>query len=162
MSRRDSREVAVKIMYQREFQAKTAEQFVNEYFEFAEDFKSEDVDNIDELEKDYILDVVSGTIAHRDEFWELITATAKDWKPERIAKVDVAVLLVALYEVLYKDDVPTNVAINEAVEIAKRYGRDESGKFVNGILGAIYRAKTGETAAETEAPSAEDETGDKN
>ena len=61
------------------------------------------------------------------------------WKKERIGKVELTILRLAVYEALFDDDVPTNVAINEAVELAKKYGGDDSPSFVNGILGKLVK-----------------------
>ena len=61
------------------------------------------------------------------------------WKKERIGKVELTILRLAVYEALFDDDVPTNVAINEAVELAKKYGGDDSSSFVNGILGKLVK-----------------------
>lgn len=143
MGRRESRETAVKVIFQYEFQEKTADELVNGYFENIDDYESDEEQKTEDLEKDYILEVVKGTLEHRKEFLELIDKTATDWKIERMAKMDLAVLTVALYEIFYKDDIPDSVAINEAVDIAKKYGRDEASKFVNGVLGTIYRERTG-------------------
>lgn len=72
-----------------------------------------------------------------DEIDEKINQVAKGWKTERMGKADLAILRLAVYEMLYDEDVPVKVAINEAVELAKKYGGDESPAFVNGILGKI-------------------------
>ena len=143
MSRRDSREAAFKVIFQYEFRKKPAEELVEDYFNDIEDFEEEIKKESGKLEKDYILEVVEGTLEHRDEFLALIDKTVTDWKLERVFKVEIAILTMAMYEMFYKDDIPVGVAINEAVDIAKKYGREESGKFVNGVLGTIYREKTG-------------------
>ncbi len=70
---------------------------------------------------------------------EVINASARGWKTSRMSKVDLTILRLAVYEVKYDDRIPTGVAINEAVEIAKRFGGDESASFINGILGKIAR-----------------------
>ena len=69
----------------------------------------------------------------------LLNNVSRGWKTKRMNRVDLATLRLAVYEVNYDDDVPTGVAINEAVELAKRFGGDESGSFVNGILGKVAR-----------------------
>ena len=68
------------------------------------------------------------------EIDEMINEKAEGWKTGRMGKVDLTILRLAVYEIVYDDDIPTQVAINEAVELAKKFGRDESGKFVNGVL----------------------------
>lgn len=72
-----------------------------------------------------------------DEIDDLINQKSKGWKISRLSKVDLTILRLAVYEIKFDEDVPTGVAINEAVELAKRFGQDESASFVNGILGAV-------------------------
>ncbi len=76
---------------------------------------------------------------HLEEIDVLLNSVSKGWKTKRMNRVDLATLRLAVYEVNYDEDVPTGVAINEAVELAKRFGGDESGSFVNGILGKVAR-----------------------
>jgi N utilization substance protein B len=76
---------------------------------------------------------------HLTEIDGLITKYAPDWPLEQITIVDRNVLRIGAYELLYEEDIPPRVAINEAIEIAKNFGGESSGKFVNGVLGAIYK-----------------------
>ncbi len=82
-------------------------------------------------------------INHNNEIDDIIEQYSKGWKIERLAKVDLSVLRLCLAEILYMDqeDIPASASISEAVRIAKAYGSDDSGKFVNGILGRVYREK---------------------
>lgn len=86
---------------------------------------------------------VQGVEAHRAEIDQLLAKLAKEWKPERMANVDRNVLRLAIYEVLYEPETPVGVAINEAVELVKRYSTAESYRFVNGILGSVARLREG-------------------
>jgi N utilization substance protein B len=70
---------------------------------------------------------------------KLLQAYLTGWRIERLSKVDQQILRLAVYEMVYRDDVPARVAINEAIELAKRFGGEESGKFVNGVLGKMIR-----------------------
>ncbi len=83
--------------------------------------------------------LVHGTLDKLDELDKTIAGHSREWQVERMAAVDRNILRLALYEMLYARDIPTNVSINEAVEMAKRFGGEESGKFINGILGAVAR-----------------------
>ena len=74
-----------------------------------------------------------------EELDALIASHAIDWSIDRIARVDLCILRVALYEMLYRSDVPSGAAINEAVELAKRFGGEKSYAFINGILGVVAR-----------------------
>jgi N utilization substance protein B len=102
-------------------------------------------------DKDFVTDLVKGVIADQSELDEKIQPIAPDWPIEQIARVDRAILRIGLYELLKLSAiVPPKVAINEAVELAKAFGSDNSSKFVNGVLGTAYR-----TLVEGESDSAE-------
>lgn len=88
----------------------------------------------------YAREIVDGVIDNRDEIDEQITAFAKDWSLARMPAVDRALLRMAVWEILYNDEVPAGVAIDEAVELAKEFSTDDSGAFVNGVLARIARA----------------------
>ena len=75
------------------------------------------------------------------EIDEIITNNSKKWKKERISKVDIAILRLAIYEIYFSQEVPNSVAINEAVELAKEFGTEQSPAFINGILGNIVSTK---------------------
>jgi N utilization substance protein B len=88
----------------------------------------------------YVSQMLEGVAAHTVELDEYVSRYAKDWTIDRIARVDLSILRVAIYEMLYrKEDVPAGAAINEAVELAKRYGGERSYAFVNGILGSVAK-----------------------
>jgi N utilization substance protein B len=90
---------------------------------------------------DFINDLIFGVEKHIDEIDELIKASAPDWPLEQITNVDRNVLRIGIYELKYAHaaDVPPKVAINESIELAKTFGGTSSGKFVNGVLGTIYK-----------------------
>ena len=92
-------------------------------------------------EPDFVWRLVNGIIEHINELDAIITKAAPEWPLEQIAVIDRNVLRVGLYELLYADpdEVPPKVAINEAIEIAKNYGGPNSGKFINGVLGTVYK-----------------------
>lgn len=81
--------------------------------------------------------LIRGTLEHRDECDEIIRKHAKNWDLRRIATVDRNVMRLAIYEMLYREDIPPVVSINEAVDIAKKFSTHDSGKFVNGILDKV-------------------------
>ncbi|MBO5994356.1 MAG: transcription antitermination factor NusB [Firmicutes bacterium] len=89
---------------------------------------------------DYALNVLSHVISERDKIDSMINEVSTGWTTGRMAKTDIAILRVAVSEILYQEDVPKAVAINEAVEMAKIYGTDDSSKFINAILGKIPEA----------------------
>ena len=121
-------------------------------FLFQDDFTIDDVPRYDITERfdlfcnlyqvnrkarPYTLDLVNGILSNRDHVDSLISQCAKNWRLERIAITDRNLLRIGVFEMLYCEDVPDQVAINEAVEIAKRYGSEESPAFINGILDAV-------------------------
>lgn len=103
-------------------------------------------------DKQFISNLVDGVLKHQDELDGKIQPIAPDWPIEQIARVDRTILRMGLFELLYMADiVPAKVAINEAVELAKAFGSDNSSKFVNGVLGTAFRTLVEGT--ETDAKS---------
>jgi len=92
-----------------------------------------------DVDVDYVHRVVEGTIDAKDEIDKLIIEAAPEWPLEQISIIDKSILRLAAYELLKDDDIPPKVAINEAVEIAKTFGGENSSKFINGVLGTLYR-----------------------
>lgn len=92
-------------------------------------------------EKEFIIELVKGVASYQKEIDEVIIAAAPEWPLDKITTIDRNVLRIGLYELIYgkKEEVPPKVAINEAIELAKRFGGSSSGKFVNGILGTIFK-----------------------
>ncbi len=90
-------------------------------------------------DKNFVHDVVDGVQEHQEQIDGIIGPAAPEWPVEQIAKIDKIILRIGVYELLIKRDVPPKVAINEAVELAKAFGGENSSKFVNGVLGTIYR-----------------------
>ncbi len=88
----------------------------------------------------YAREIADGVIDHGDEIDELIRTHSRDWKLERMPAVDRAVLRIGVWELLFNDEVPTAVAIDEAVELVKEFSTEESGSFVHGVLARIARA----------------------
>ncbi len=128
MGRRASREIAMKLLYQLEIQKGNREQQINYVLE----------NNVlTENDKAYIRDVVDGVKNNLTIIDNQISTYAKDWKLYRISKVDLSILRLSIYEMMFRTDIPPNVSINEAVELAKKYSGREAGAFVNGILGKV-------------------------
>jgi len=91
-------------------------------------------------DKEFVWQLISGVVSHLDEIDEIITKAAPEWPLDQITIVDRNVLRLGLFELMYenKDEVPPKVAINEAIELAKSFGGESSGKFINGVLGTVY------------------------
>lgn len=146
MVRNTAREIAVHLAYELSFTDRTVEELTAERLteEYFETLRGEDELYAEAPEKDqaqYITEVVSGVAQHAPELDGFIEKYARGWKFERIPLVASAIMRVAMFEVLYRDDIPNSVAINEAVEIAKKYETPETVKFINGILGSFVRGE---------------------
>ena len=105
----------------------------------------------------FVFDLVNGTKEHLPEINKIITETAPEWPISQITIVDRNILRLGILELMFLKEVPPKVAINEAVELGKIFGGDSSGKFINGVLGTLYRkmVDAGEIKAAEEPPAAE-------
>jgi transcription antitermination protein NusB len=87
----------------------------------------------------FVKNIIKGVTKHQTEIDKYISKYATEWPLDQITIVDRNILRIGVYELIFDDDIPAKVAINEAIEIAKAFGSESSGKFVNGVLGAIYK-----------------------
>lgn len=134
MSRRLARESAIQFLYSTDFNKNENTEVMLEQF-----MEDKLPDSMNKADIKFSEEIIKGTIEKLQNIDQLIQNNTIGWTKERIAKVDLAILRLALYEILFRNDIPDSVAINEAVELAKKYSTDESGSFVNGILGKIIR-----------------------
>ena len=127
MTRRELRENVFKMLFRVEF---------HEEGEMSGQLgmMDDELENIKEEDVAYINNKCSDIIAKIPELDEVINASTTGWKTTRMGKVDLSIIRLAVYEIKYEEDVPAKVAINEAVELAKAYGTDNSASFVNGVL----------------------------
>ena len=151
MRRREQREHVFKLMFMTEFNSEEemTEQ-LSLYFE--------GLGELSEQDQEYMKKKYAHVKEHLEEIDAQLNSASRGWKTKRMSRVDLAALRLAVYEMEYDADVPTGVAINEAVELAKRFGGDASGSFVNGVLGKIAsekdERKNEEKTADTEEKSA--------
>lgn len=132
MSRSAIREQAFKLIYSLEIQKKEEKEEAIELY-----IESNNITDKNAIE--YIRDAVFGIEKNKKVIIENIEKNLKaDWKIDRISKIDLSILKLAIYEIKYKD-IPFKVVINEAVELAKKYGEDNSKNFVNGILASVVK-----------------------
>ena len=131
MNRSESRELAFKLLYQKEIQKEISKEDMDIFFEN---------NNIESNEtKKYIKDIIEGTISNSESITQEISKNLKeDWKIERISKINLALLKLAIYEIKYKK-LPFKVVINEVVELAKKYGEETSHSFINGLLASVVK-----------------------
>lgn len=142
MSRKVARELSFKLIFALNFQAEelNLEDMIDDLL-----MKSENATDIVKEDVSYINDVVSGVFSKVEELDKLIEENLKGWKMERICKTDLAILRLAIYEILYRKDIPNKVSANEAVELAKMFSEDGSSSFVNGLLAGIIKNNLEET-----------------
>lgn len=132
MTRRESREQAFALLFEMTFNDQPIEQLAAAASEARDTPVSV-----------FAMTLASGAQAHLAELDEKIAAYSVKWSKERISRVALSVMRLAVYEMLYEDSIPVSVSINEAVELAKKYGGDEDAPFINGILGSISRETPG-------------------
>ncbi len=128
MNRRIMREHIFKAIFSMEFNTEEFEERMDIYLSHLE---------ADEASKTYIRNKGINIGNKLEEIDQAISKNATKWSISRMAKVDISILRLAVYEINYDEDIPTNVAINEAIEIAKKFGGDHSASFVNGILAKV-------------------------
>ena len=147
MTRGSARELAVHLIYGRIFTGEEPEQVVSvrldkEYYEKLSEENDVYSDRPSRAQLRYIDSVVSGVANREEELNTQISKFSIGWDITRISKLARCILQLAIFEILYVEDVPTGVAVSEAVRIAKKYDGDDTGSFVNGILGSFARSLT--------------------
>lgn len=130
MSRKTSREWVVKLIFQIQMNKEFEDYNLNAFFENYE---------IPENDREFIEESIVSIINNIEEIDKNINLNIRGWEFNRIAKVDIAILRVAINEILFNDSIPESVSINEAVEIAKIYSTEDAYKFINGVLASIVR-----------------------
>ena len=132
MKRTETREQAFRLIYSSQIQKDMDEEQINIFIE---------ENNLGEEEAEYIKNIFYGIKENNEEIEKLISSNLKEkWSMDRISKIDLSILKLAIFELVYSK-LPYKVAINEAVELAKKYGEDSSKSFVNGVLASIVKEK---------------------
>ena len=154
MTRGNARELAVHLIYGRNFtgeepSAVTETRLDREYYSKLSAENDVYAERPSRAQRAYIDIVTSGVASREDDLNEIIQKFSIGWDVKRISRLTRSVMQLAIFEILYVDDVPTGVAISEAVRLAKKYDGDDTGAFVNGILGAYARSLTAEKTEET-------------
>ncbi|AWB45093.1 transcription antitermination factor NusB [Paenibacillus sp. CAA11] len=140
MKRRLAREIAVQSLYQMEMNEVGAEDAVAMLIAEAAGENESEVEIKDsQAAQAQVMELVQGTLSNKTAIDELLENYLKGWQISRLSRVDRQVLRLAAYEMVFRDDVPGRVAVNEAIELAKHFGSEESGKFVNGVLGKMIK-----------------------
>jgi transcription antitermination protein NusB len=140
MRRRLAREMAVQGLYHMEMNAVDPNEAARAAIEEAQVDEDGNIKKGGEsISPAFVLELVKGTHDRIDELDALLQDYLKGWQVERLSKVDRQILRLAAYEMLFRNDAPPKVVINEAIELAKHFGTDDSGKFVNGVLGKMIK-----------------------
>jgi len=130
-TRRKARELALQVLYQVELSGQPAADAFNLFCEHFQAGKKS---------RPYAREIVLGVSNDREKINELISRHAENWRPERMSTIDRNILRMAVFELYHRREIPARVVINEAIEVAKRFGTEESGPFINGILDAIKKS----------------------
>ncbi len=151
MTRTNAREIAVHLSYEAAMNPKKTEELLDGFFdrEYYDTLKTEAElygEYPDDRQLEYIRRLASGVAEHSAELDEYIAKYAKNWRFERISRVAAAIMRTAMFEVLYMPEVPYKAAINEAVELAKKYESREVVSFINGVLGGFVEGEAKGTA----------------
>lgn len=133
VSRHFCRIIAMQSLYEWDFRQK------EDVKEISERNLRESSTDIDKKDKEFIHILIDGVLKNLKEIDEIIKVAAPEWPINQIAAIDRTILRLGIFELLYLKEIPPKVAINEAIELAKAFGGQNSGKFVNGVLGTIYR-----------------------
>ncbi len=128
MTRSEQREEVFILVFEKTFHEET----IDEVIECAKELRGDKI-------TDYIINTAKGVFDKQSELDTIIEENSIGWKINRISRVSLCILRIAIFEMLFEDGVPTGVAINEAIELCKKYTSDEEKKFVNGVLGAVSK-----------------------
>lgn len=132
MNRKKSREVAMKLLY---------EAMINKinYEELIQNFKEDLEEDVKDVDFSYVIRTLKGIEENKNTIDNEIEANLNNWKLSRISKINLSILRLAVYEIKFDDEVPYKVAVNEAIELAKKYSEDKSPAFINGVLGNMAK-----------------------
>ena len=143
MSRKNAREDTFRIIFESLINTLEPDEYIKDYFEHLEDadkyeesaFLNKPVGN----DNEYVKETVAGVLSKKEELDAIISENLIGWEVDRISKVSIAAMRLALYEMMYADDIPVSVTINEAIEIAKKYDGTQCASFVNGALASAVK-----------------------
>lgn len=134
MNRRKSRELAMKLLFESSINKKDAGEIIEDYKEQNEDYK--------DMDFEYIKTLLSGIQEKENILNEKIESSLTNWKLNRISKINMAILKVAVFEIFFVEEIPDKVSVNEAIELAKVYSDEKSPAFINGAIGNMINTKT--------------------
>ncbi len=144
MARSIARQAAMQLLYERMSGGEADDESLDIVYEQLSMAQKDAPDKLrpTQEDKEYIQDVLCGVSAHERELDESITKySSGDWTLQRVPHVDLSILRLSAYELFYRHDIPDNVSISEAMELAERYSEPKSSRYINGVLGAMERGK---------------------
>ncbi|ACA55571.1 transcription antitermination factor NusB [Clostridium botulinum] len=140
MNRRKSREVAMRLLFQTTLNGENLEEALENLKDVREsEDKEKDYESVDlkDVDIDYVKRIIKGIEKNKEEIDGKIKGNLKNWKIERLSKVDLSILRLCTYELKFEEDIPKRVSVNEAIELAKKYSGEKSATFINGVLGKM-------------------------
>jgi transcription antitermination protein NusB len=143
MNRRKSRELAMKLLFQMNVNKEDYKEVLSNVHENIEDYVKDEEEDIDlkDIDMEYITRILSGVEANRELIDSEIEKYLLNWKLNRISKIDLAIMRICTYEIIFEVDIPNSASINEAIELAKKYSDEKSVSFINGVLDKIIKNK---------------------
>src|SRR5690554_2037398 len=136
--RKRTREIAMELLYQSTMNEKTIEELVDDYFDDNHEDLREDIDLA------YLEEVLNGVYENKEKLDAIIEKYLVNWKLQRVSKINLSILRLSTYEILFMEGIPETVSIFEAVEMAKKYSDDAAGAFINGVLDKITHQEKGQ------------------
>jgi N utilization substance protein B len=143
MNRRKSRELAMKLLFQMNVNKEDYKEVLSNVHENIEDYVKDEEEDIDlkDIDMEYITRILSGVENNRELIDSEIEKYLLNWKLNRISKIDLAIMRICTYEIIFEVDIPNSASINEAIELAKKYSDEKSVSFINGVLYKIIKNK---------------------
>lgn len=142
MNRRKSRELSMKLLYQMCVNKEEYQDVIDNLKESIEcDLKTEEDIDLQDIDMDYITRIIKGVDGNKEIIDIELEKYLVNWKISRISKIDLTIMRICTYEIMFESDIPDNVSINEALELAKKYSDEKSAAFINGVLDKILKNK---------------------
>jgi len=142
MNRRKSRELSMKLLYQMCVNKEEYQDVIDNPKESIEcDLKTEEDIDLQDIDMDYITRIIKGVEGNKEIIDIELEKYLVNWKISRISKIDLTIMRICTYEIMFESDIPDNVSINEALELAKKYSDEKSAAFINGVLDKILKNK---------------------
>jgi transcription antitermination protein NusB len=132
MNRRKSREIATRLIFEMSINKES-------YVDIVDNFRENTEEKIEDIDFEYVIRVLKGVSENEVQINETISKYLVKWKLERLPKMNLAILKMAAYEILFDEDIPNKVTVNEAIELAKKYGDDNAPSFINGVLNNLIK-----------------------